>query len=173
MNHIKYLILIVFISISFEVISQDTLDMKEVYIDNDLVYKMDGQRFTGLAQQKRKNGKLNYEEQYKDGVILWSNLYFNTKEKKVSDKTIYNRYKLWIIEKEIRLRLSQDTLHIKTYDENGKKILLEQFENNKVTYSCEYNGKKRHGQEMCYDDDGNKLIFQYVNGKKVKEKKRK
>ena len=80
MNHIKYLLLLVFIFSSLELISQDTLGMKEVYIDNDLVYKMDGQRFTGLAQDKRKNGKLNYEEQYKDGVILWSNLYFNTKK---------------------------------------------------------------------------------------------
>ena len=173
MNHIKYIILLVLISTSFVVISQDTLDMKEVYIDNDLVFKMDGQRFTGLAQQKRRNGHLTYEEKYKDGVILSSNLYFNTKEKKVSNKTIYNRYKLWVLEKEISYRLSKDTLEIKSYDENGKKVLLEQFENSKVTYSCEYNGRKRHGQEMCYDDDGNKLIFQYVNGKKVKEKKRK
>ena len=94
-------------------------------------------------------------------------------KKKISDKTIYNRYKLWVIEKEISYRLSKDTFEIKSYDENGKKILLEQFENNKVTYSCEYNGKKRHGTEMCFDDDGNKLIFQYVNGKKIKEKKRK
>lgn len=169
MNHFKYLILLVLIGTSFEVCSQDTLDIKEVYIDNDLVYKMDGQRFTGLAQRKRKNGHLTYEENYKDGVILSSNLYFNTKEKKVSNKTIYNRYKLWVIEKEISYRLSKDTLGIKSYDENGKKVLLEQFENNKLTYSCEYNGRKRHGKEFCYDDDGNELIFEYINGKKVKE----
>ncbi|WP_339841382.1 hypothetical protein [uncultured Maribacter sp.] len=169
MNHIKYFIFLVLISISFEVSSQDTLDMKEVYIDNDLVYKMDGQRFTGLAQDKRKNGKLNYEEQYKDGVILWSNLYFNTKEKLVSDKTLYHKYKLGVIEKVIRLRLSQDTLEVKTYDEKGKKVLLEQYEDGKVTYSCEYNGRKKHGKEFCYDDDGNELIFEYNNGKKIKE----
>ena len=112
---------------------------------------------------------MTYEEYYNDGVILSSNLYFNTKEKKISDKIIYNRYKLWVLEKEISFRLSKDTFEIKSYDENGKKIFLEQFENNKVIYSCEYNGKKRHGKEMCYDDDGNQLIFHYVNGKKVKE----
>ncbi|WP_148232103.1 hypothetical protein [Maribacter sp. HTCC2170] len=143
--------------------------MKEIYIDNDLVYKMDGQRFTGLAQRKRKNGYLTYEENYKDGVILSSNLYFNTKEKKISDKTIYNRYKLWVIEKEIRFRLSKDTLEIISYDESGKKVLLEQFENNKLTYSCEYDGRRRHGKEFCYDNNGNELIFEYINGKKVKE----
>lgn len=169
MNHLKYLILLVLISTSFEMSSQDTLDMKEVYIDNDLVYKMDGQRFTGLVQRKRKNGHLTYEEKYKDGVILSSNLYFNTKEKKVSNRTIYNRYKLWVLEKEISFRLSKDTFEIKSYDENGKKILLEQFEKSKVIYSCEYNGRKRHGKELCYDDDGNELIFEYINGKKVKE----
>ena len=169
MNHIKYILLLVLISTSFEVISQDTLDMKEVYIDNDLVYKMSGERFTGLAQQKRKNGHLTYEEYYKDGVILSSNLYFNTKEKKVSDETIYNRYKLWVIQKEISYTLSGDIFEIKSYDENGKKILLEQFDNSKVTYSCEYNGRKKHGKEFCYDDDGNELIFEYNNGKKVKK----
>ena len=167
MKPIKYLLLLVLIS-SYKVNSQDTLSLKEVYIDKDLVYKMDGQRFSGLAQDKRKNGKLNYEEYYKDGVILWSNMYFNTKEKKVSDKTIYNRYKLWVIEKEIRFRLSQDTLQIKTYDDNGKKILLEQFENNKLTYSCQYDGRKKHGKEFCFDDDGKELIIEYVNGKKKK-----
>jgi antitoxin component YwqK of YwqJK toxin-antitoxin module len=169
MNHIKYLLLLVFISSSLEMISQDTLGMKEVYIDNDLVYKMDGQRFTGLAQDKRKNGKLNYEEQYKDGVILWSNLYFNTKKKLISDKTLYHKYKLWVIEKEIRLRLSQDTLEVKTYNENGEKVLLQQYENNKLTYRCEYKGRKKHGKEFCYDDNGNELVFEYINGKKVKE----
>lgn len=168
MKPIKFLILLVFISISIDLISQDTLQMKEVYTENDLVYRMDGQRFTGLAQEKGKKGNLNYEQRYEDGIILWSNLYFNTEEKKVSDKTIYNRVKLWVIEKEIRFRLSQDTLHIKTYDENGKKILLEKFENNKLTYSCQYNGRKKHGKEFCYDEDGNELIFMYADGKKIK-----
>lgn len=169
MYQIKYIIFLVLISTSFEMISQDTLDIKEVYIDNDLVYKMSGERFTGLAQKKRKNGHLTYEEYYKDGVILFSNLYFNTKEKKLSDKAIYNRYRLWVLQKEISYTLSGDTFEIKSYDENGKKILLEQFENSKVSYSCEYNGRKKHGKEFCYDDDGNVLIFEYNNGKKVKK----
>jgi len=62
--------------------SQDTLRMRDVYIDNDLVYKVSGERFTGVVQSKRKNGHLVYEEVYNDGIILYSNLYFNTKEKK-------------------------------------------------------------------------------------------
>ncbi|MGJ8738315.1 hypothetical protein [Zobellia laminariae] len=169
MKNLKYILLLVFITSTFEMISQDTLDMKEVYIDNDLVYKMNGQRFTGLAQQKRKNGHLTYEEKYKDGVVFSSNLYFNTKEKKVSNRTIYNRYKLWVLEKEINFRLSKDTFEIKSYDENGKKILLEQFEKSKVIYSCEYNGRKKHGKELCYDVDGNQLVFEYIDGKKVKK----
>ncbi len=173
MNHFKYLILLVLISNSFELSSQDTLDMEEVYIDNDLVYKMDGQRFTGLAQHRRKNGNLVYEEEYKDGVILSYLQYYKGKEKNLFFKLNYNRYKLWKFEKEFYYSRDGELYQTVSFDKNGKKILLEQFENNKVTYSCEYNGKKRHGREMCYDDDGNKLIFQYVNGKKVREKKRK
>ena len=64
------------------------------------------------------------------------------KEKLISDKTLYHKYKLWVIEKEIRLRLSQDTLEVKTYNENGEKVLIQQYENNKVTYRCEYKRRK-------------------------------
>lgn len=124
MNYINNLILLALILSSSEMISQDTLGMKEVYIDNDLVYKMDGERFPGLSQQKRRNGHLIYEENYKDGVILSSNLYFNTKEKKVSNITIYNRHKLWVFEKEVSFRLSKDTFEIKRCDENGNKYCL-------------------------------------------------
>ncbi|QCW99106.1 hypothetical protein FGM00_02870 [Aggregatimonas sangjinii] len=144
--------------------------MKDVYMDNLLVYKIsDNERFTGIAQEKRKNGHLINEDKYEDGIVQWTKLYFNTKEKLVSDKIVYHKYKLWEDKERIRFRLSQDTLHIKTYDENGKKLLVREFENNKLIYSCEYNGRKKHGQEICYDDDGNELVFKYVNGRKIKE----
>ena len=51
----------------------------------------------------------------------------------------------------------------------NEEAYLKTNENNKVTYSCQYNGRKRHGKEFCYDDDGNELVFEYINGKKVKE----
>ena len=69
---------------------QEIIGMKEVYIDNDLVYKNeDDGLFTGIAQSKRKNGHLVYEEEYEKGIILSSNLYYNGKEKRVSNKVIF------------------------------------------------------------------------------------
>lgn len=168
MNYIKYLLISISILFSNTIFSQDTLGMKETYIDNNLVYKMNGEKFTGIAQSKRKNGHLVYEEIYSDGIIQYSNLYFNGKEKIVYIKTIYNRNKLWVVQKEIRFRHSKDTLEVKTYDENGKKTLLTQFENNRVTYTCEYNGKKKNGLALGYANGDGKITYrcEYFNGKK-------
>ena len=174
MNHIKYFIFLVSILVSVNVNSQDALAMKEIYIENDLVYRYsDDNRFTGVAQLTRRNGQVYLEEVYKDGVILFEYQYFKGTEKKLMYKTDYNRYKLWSKEKEYYYPKSGKWNQITSYDENGKKSLVEQFEKEKLTYSCQYAGKKKNGQELCYDDDGTKMIFQYVNGKKVKEKKRK
>jgi len=169
MNQIKYLLTLGLILSNLGLAAQDTLNMNDVYMDNLLVFKIsDGERFTGIAQKKRKNGQLVNEDKFEDGVVRWTKLYFNTKKKLLSDKIVYHKYILWEDKERIRFRLSQDTLHIKTYDEKGKKLLIREYENNKVVYSCEYNGRKKHGKEFCYDEDGNELIFHYVNGKKQK-----
>ena len=174
MKQVKYLLLLVLILSNFEMIAQDTLDMKEVYIENDLVYKYSNdQRFTGIVQTKRKNGHITFEEEYKDGVILIEYQYFKGKDKKICYKTVYNRYKLWAKEKEYYYPYSEEWTQITSFDENGKKILVEQFEKEKLTYSCQYSGKKKNGQELCYDNHGKLMTFQYVNGKKMKDKKRK
>ena len=164
---------IIFITIAFllssNLIGQDTLDMKEVYIDNDLVYRFSNdERFTGVAQVKRKNGHLIYEEHYNDGVILEDFTYYNGKEKILAYKTIYHKYKLWVPKKEYGYPKSRKWIDVITYDETGKKILVEQFENDKLTYRCEYSGKKKHGKEFCYSDNGEELHFEYINGKKKK-----
>lgn len=173
MTEIKYTILLLVILCNIELVAQDTLNMKEVYIKNDLIYKFsDDQHFTGVTQLKRRNGQVYFEEVYKDGVILFDYQYFKGVEKKICYRNIYNQYKPWIKEKEYYFPESGKWTLITSFDKNGKKILVEQFEKGKVTYSCEYSGKKKHGQQFCFDDDGNKMSFQYVNGKKVKEKKR-
>ena len=152
-------------------VSQDTLDIKEVYLENELVYKYtDNKRFTGVVQQKRKNGQITFEEVYNDGVILMDYQYFKGHDKKICYKTIYNRYKLWAKAKEYYYPISGKWTQITSFDENGTKILVEQFEKDKIIYSCQYSGKKKNGKELCYDDDGNLLVFKYVNGKKIKKK---
>lgn len=171
MNRFKYVLLLVFISSALDMFSQDTLDMKEVYIDNELVYSYsDNERFTGVAQLKKRNGQVYFEEVYKDGVILFDYQYFKGTDRKLIYKTDYNRYKLWSKEKEYYYPKSGKWTQMTSFNENGIKVLVEQYEKDKVIYSCAYSGKKKHGQELCYDDEGNKMIFQYLNGKKVKEK---
>ena len=143
--------------------------MKEVYIENNLVYKnTNDELFTGIAQNKRKNGHLVYEEEYKNGVILSSNLYYNGKEKRVSNKTIYNPNKPLVLSKEIKYRLNGEIFETITYNDDGIKILVEQFENSKLIYSCQYFGKKKHGLQLGYKEKGDKITYrcEFINGKK-------
>ena len=149
--------------------SQEIIEMKEVYEDNNLVYKVvDDKLFTGIAQVKRKNKHLVYEEEFKGGVILLSYLYYNGKEKRVSNKTIYNPNKPLAILKEYSYDLKSEVFEITTYDNDGIKILYEQFTNGNVSYSCQYLGKKKHGLELGYRNGGDKITFrcEYINGKK-------
>lgn len=164
----NFLVLLIFFTFN-KLISQEIIGMKEVYIDNDLVYKnADDGLFTGIVQSKRKNGHLVYEEEYEKGIILSSNLYYNGKEKRVSNKAIYNPNKPLVLSKEYSYDLKYKIFEITTYNDDGLKILYEQFTNGKVSYSCQYLGKKKHGLELGYRDGGEKMTFrcEYINGKK-------
>jgi len=82
------LILLMFSSFN-ELISQEIIGMKEVYIENNLIYKYSTNKpFTGIAQHKRKNGHLVYEEEYKNGIILSSNLYFTLYPQLIYNNTL-------------------------------------------------------------------------------------
>ena len=177
-----------------KLISQEIVGMKEVYIDKNLVYKSSNDKlFTGIAQSKRKSGHLVYEEEYENGIILSSNLYYNGKEIRVSNKTIYNPNKPFALSKENNYHLNGEIFETTTYNDDGIKILVEQFKNGKPTYSCEYLGKKKHGlelrfgdngekitdrceynigkkhgEEFCINCDGGKTVTKYENGKKIK-----
>ncbi|RED50728.1 hypothetical protein DFQ02_101766 [Seonamhaeicola aphaedonensis] len=163
-------LLILLILLTFnELISQEIIEMKEVYIENNLVYKnTTDELFTGIAQSKRKNGHLVYEEEYKNGIILSSNLYYNGKEKRISNKTIYNPNKPLVLSKEYKYNLESEIFETTTYNDDGVKILVEQFKNGKLTYSCQYLGKKKHGLELGYGEKGEKLTYrcEFINGKK-------
>ncbi len=162
------LILLMFFTFN-KLISQEIIGMKEVYIENNLVYKViDDELFTGIAQVKRKNEHLVYEEEFENGIILYSYLYFNSKEKRLSTKTIYNPNKPNVLSKKIMYNLQKEIFEIHTYNDDGIKILREQFTNGKVSYSCQYLGKKKHGIELGYRDGGEKMTFrcEYINGKK-------
>jgi len=163
-------ILFILIFFSFnKVVSQEIIEMKEIYISNNLVYKIgDGKLFTGIAQVKKNNGHIVYEEEFKNGVIIFSNVYFNGNEKRLSTEAIYNSNKPYVLSKEIRYDLNGEVFEIHTYNDEGIKILIEQFTNGKLSYSCQYLGKKKNGIELGYRDGGEKLTYrcEYINGKK-------
>ncbi|WP_299323643.1 hypothetical protein [uncultured Maribacter sp.] len=172
MNFSNIIYAFLFFMIFQDVHSQDTLDMKEVYIENELVYRYsDNFRFTGVVQLKRKKNEVYFEEVYNDGIILFDYQYLKGSNRRLIYQNDYNRYKPWSKEKEYYYPKSGKWTQIISFDKNGKKILVEQFEKEELTYSCQYSGKKKNGQEVCYDKDGNKLIYQYENGKILKGKK--
>ena len=170
MSRTNFILLFVFFTVWSNLFCQDSISLKDVYLNNEIAYKIDGERFTGIAQSKRKNGHLVYEEVYNDGVVLLSNLYFNGKQQIVSDRIEYNRYKLWTPAKEYRYNLKGQVIRSISYDENGLKVLVEEFQDGELVYSCQYNGRKKHGVEFCFTEEGEKLMFEYINGKKQKKK---
>ena len=147
--------------------AQDTIPNEQIYIYNDLAFKYsDGQPFSGVAQIKRKNGQIQFEMEYDDGVILIQNVYYRRKTKELATKVIYDHEKPWKELREIRYFSGiEEWTH---YDENGKRTLKEQKRNGELFYSCEYSGRKKHGQEMCLNDDGSKTYIEYINGKRKK-----
>ena len=162
------LILLMFFTFN-ELISQEIIGMKEVYIENNLVYKnATDELFSGITQSKRKTGHLVYEKEYKNGIILSSNLYYNGKETRVSNKTIYNPNKPLVLLKEIKYHLDGEIFETTTYNDDGIKILVEQFKNGKLTYSCQYLGKKKNGLQLGYGENGEKMTYrcEFINGKK-------
>lgn len=154
---------------SNQLIGQEIVRMKDTYIDGNLVYKVvNDSLFNGISNHKRKNGDLVYEEEFKNGVILLSRMYFNGKKKRVSNKIIYNSTKPYVISKENLYNLESEVFRIITYNNDGVKILVEQFKKGKLIYSCQYSGKKKHGIELGYSESGELLIHscEYKKGKK-------
>ncbi|MBQ4804533.1 hypothetical protein J8L88_16855 [Aquimarina sp. MMG015] len=171
MNQIKYILTLFLILNINNLVAQEKIGWKEVYTadHNDLTYKISNDEiFTGIVQWKHKNGHLKYEEEYKNGIILCSNLYYNGKEKRVSNKTIYNPNKPSVLLKEHKYSLENEIFETTTYNDDGIKILVEQFTNGKLTYSCEYLNKKKHGKEFCYAKNGESITVHYKNGRKIK-----
>jgi len=144
--------------------------MKQTYLENNVIFKVtDEQPFTGICQNIRRNGHLVYEEYVKNGFIEKSIVYFNRTQEPVP--AIITTYYLRTNKKskEEYHYLKKDKTDYIHFDLNGKKTLVEEFENGSLVYSCQYKNNKRHGLEFCIKEDGRKLQFQYENGKKIKK----
>ena len=152
--------------------AQNVIDINDLYIDEvNLVYtRSNDSLFSGICERRRKNGHLVFEEFYEKGVIQSANYYYNGKKKIVSDSAVYNTLKPFEYKTIYRFNLESQLCKKESFDNDGKSILEEEFKDGKIVYSCEYDGKKKHGREFCYSKEGEPLEFEYVNGKKVREK---
>ena len=169
----KNLLLIILIFFLSKLPAQEIVGMKDLYFENDLTYKVaDDKLFSGQAQYVRKNGHLVYEEYFENGRLTKSITYYNRTEKPTPARLIEYYDGTETKRKETIYGLNKPTTEFKYYDENGKKTLIEQYENEKRTYSCEYQNDKKHGIEYCLNDDGTELRIEYRNGKKVKNNSR-
>ena len=166
----KILIIIIFCSVG-GLLAQEKVGMKEIYVENNLAYKVaDDQLFSGQAQRVRKNGHLVYEEYYAEGIPIKSILYYNGTERPKSAEQTEFYEKTFDKKKVTRYGLSKPTVEYKYYDQSGKKTLIEKYENDELTYRCEYLENKKHGTEFCIIGDGTEVENKYRNGKKVSQK---
>tara|TARA_R110002074_G_scaffold60012_3_gene145652 strand:+ start:737 stop:1258 length:522 start_codon:yes stop_codon:yes gene_type:complete len=171
MKYVSHISVVLILIITQNLIAQELVGFDDLYINENLIYKVSNDSlFTGICERRRKNGHLVLEETFYKGTILNANYYYNGKQKIMSDSIIYHPKKPYTYKELYRFNLKSQMTEKNSYDTNGKLILVENFENGKLTYSCQYNGKKKHGKEFCSSKEGEVLEFEYINGKKVKTK---
>jgi antitoxin component YwqK of YwqJK toxin-antitoxin module len=159
--------LIIFLCSLNQLFGQEVVLLKDLYVDNFLFYKVsDNQLFSGNAQKIRKNGHLVYEEFIENGILKKSVSYYNRTEKPIPALITEYHANSFDRKKEIRYDLSHQWRESRFYDINKNKTLIEEYENDKLIYRCEYMNNKKHGTEFCYDKQGNEIKIQYKNGKK-------
>jgi len=160
-------ILYLIIFFSLHLYSQDSLNIKEVYIENNLTYRKDNNElFSGIAYKfKHKNHLLGTVE-FKKGGLIKLTTYFNGKKKIISEEIFYNDNGK--IEKKIKYGYSRDYKWIECYDENSNKIAEEDYSNGKLVYKCPFLNNKKHGIQISINENGEKSECKFINGKHIK-----
>lgn len=170
---ISYTIALVAFWSTQHLFAQDTVSMKEIYFDKYLAYTYsDDQLFSGVAQKLRKNGNghIVSEEIYEMGVILEWRSYFGRSNRRLAEKVLYYKESYFTPKERIQYRTNKHGSFIeRTYfNLNQEKTLNTIHRDTTLTYKMPYLNGKKHGEEFCYDDEGNPLVTEYVSGKKVK-----
>ena len=166
---IRNILLFVFSCFISTLSAQEIVGMKDIYLDNGLIYKVsDNTLFSGQAQKVRKNGHLVYEDYFEHGYILKTVVYYNGTDEPVPAQLVEYYDKSFVVKKETNYGFEKPLTEIKHFDKNGKKSLVEEYESGKLIYRCEYVNNKKHGIEYCLDKNGKELRIPYRNGKKVK-----
>lgn len=164
---LKHLVILIFLYNS--AFSQEKLNTFEIYKKDNIHFKKaDDSLFTGIAEFKRKNGHIVFEEFYKDGYLTKYVIYYNLKVQIVSTEILYYDKSE---NKKMKTEFSSvenERKEITHYDINGKKVLNEIYKKDVLAYSCEFLNNKKHGKEYCVTDIGDINTEFYENGKRLK-----
>jgi antitoxin component YwqK of YwqJK toxin-antitoxin module len=160
------LILLLF---TLKIYSQEILTRDEIFSKDNLVYKTsNSELFTGKTQSFKHKNHLTFEVEFEKGILKKSVLYYNGKEKIVSDEIYYfgNDRR---IEKKIRYSLDHKIQWIKYFDESGKKKLEEEYKDGVLVYSCPYLENRKNGIVFSINEKGEKNECKFENGKLIRE----
>jgi len=150
-----------------KIYSQEVLKNSEIFKKDNLVYKTENsQLFTGKTQSFKNNNHLLLEREYINGILRKYIIYYNGNEQIVSDEEYYNEN--GNLEKKIRYSLDHKIQWIKYYNEYGNKILEEDYKNGILIYSCPYSNNKKNGIVFSINENGEKNVCKYENGKLIK-----
>lgn len=156
-------------SFSFAQVNTRIVDFDDTYLHNELLYEnISDSLYTGLIHRTKKNGQLIQEDYVENGVIHYTLMFYRGQNRKPYSKYIYNKDNPYVLREVIKYHLEGDVFKTVYYDYDGRKILVEDFEDGKMIYSCEFNGRKRHGKEFCITKECDTTVVYYVNGKKQK-----
>ena len=166
----NFKILVILILIFGKTFSQEKTAWNNVYWENEIAYtKQNNQLFTGIVQNKNKNGHIKYEEVYSNGKLNKSLVYYNIyPEQIVSTETIFNpetNKKIKLLNYSSNGKNKWET----NFDDNEKKSEFNFYEDGKLVEHKEFFQGKKNGKWFCFEKDGSKCEIEYKNGKKIKD----
>ena len=157
-------ILIILLIANLNIYCQETLKLDEIYTENNLTFKsINGELFSGIVEKYKSKNHLVLELFFLEGILEKGNVYFNGKEKVISETRIY--YTTRKIKTKIKYSFDHAYKWLTHYNENEEKILVEEFENDILKYKCNYSNGRKNGSEYCLKDNGNEFEYNYKDGK--------
>ena len=172
----KYSIIVLVLSFNL-VYSQETYTNTHdsIYIESGLFYKVrDHQLYTGDINFIKKNGVIVTKEIYKDGYLTNEYSYYNKSSRgNICEERVFYLEKIdthdsrFKTQKIIRYHTTGEIYNIKYFNTVGDKIKVEEFENGRLVYSCEYKNGKKNGKEFGSTKKCGDVTVTYLNGKKI------
>lgn len=164
----KIRILIIIILFFGKLYSQEKIELKNIFLEKGIAYnKLNNTIFTGIAQNKNKNGHIKFEKIYNNGKLIKTLLYYEiNSEQMISDEKLYNPE---TSQKEKHTRFSSDGRKYweTKFDDHEKKYEFNFFENGNLILHEEYKNGKKDGKRLCFSKNGGKCEIVYKNGKEL------